>query len=509
MIRRIRTNVAWLLLFSILLVNLPFLSPGAAAQKLLPVNQHGSAVKLAAKFMAGGIGLPDNLLERCGFKPAIEATAWAHYPPAMKIEAAYHAAERASRGGGEAWLAMLAQELARRYEAAANDPFLRRLLSGGAAQGCPSFAAPQVNYRSKLSQRHRAVINRLAAYCGGAATGYIANTVARYFDIPFDVASRIFTSNRYDLEAGLNKALERVPRNLRDSKARALVEHIASLNEGVRRDPLMRELTQAAVYVPESKPSDQTPRNTAPRIVAQEVLPVDVLELTVDESATSSQPPAASNLDRKHKWKRRVNPPAEESLPSFEVFDATRLRGSKAAMRSVQSEPVRSYAESATPAPSTATIPYSFDTGIRVPSLDASRDPRNDNYRVGGYKPSAPKPRGTLGAPRSTTPSEPSRAGAARTGSDITGQRSPRAGGASPDVLEIVRKHQAAQSPQPVRQTPAPVTRPAPNTPPTYVFRIEKRSPQFPSVRPVGGRATAAPRGVLNAPRGGTLPPCP
>jgi hypothetical protein len=242
--RRIRTYVSWLLLASILLVNLPLVPP-AAAQKLLPVEQHGTVFKVVSKYLAGGIGLPDSMLERCGFVPAVGAEAWAHFPPAYKIEAAYHAAEAASPGGGEVWLALLAQELARRYESAANDPLLRRLLSGGGVKGCPSFVAPNPPYRPKLSSRHRAIVNRLASYCGGAATGYIADTVARHFMIPFGEARKIFAARGHDIETGLEESLELVDERYRRSRLQALYEYLASRSESVRRDPLVRELEAA------------------------------------------------------------------------------------------------------------------------------------------------------------------------------------------------------------------------------------------------------------------------
>lgn len=245
MTRRVHSAVAWLLLCSLLLVNLPLLSPGAAAQKLLPVEQHEQVIKVLARHLAAGVEMPDRLLKGCGFRPAVGPEAWSRFPPADKIETAYHVAEAASPGeGGEVWLALLSQKLAQLYDAAAGDPLLRQLGSGGKVD-CPSFNAPKPVYRSALPARHRAAVGRLASYCGAGAMGYIADTVARELNIPHRTARELFTRHGYDVETGLLAAFEMVPGAQRLGRQHALHNRIASRYESAAHDELLAELKGA------------------------------------------------------------------------------------------------------------------------------------------------------------------------------------------------------------------------------------------------------------------------
>lgn len=247
MLRRTRTAVAWLLLLSTLLVGVPLLPQSASAQKRLPVELHERVVKLVSQYMAGGLSLPDDLLERCGFHPAVGGAAWSHFPPAQKIEAAYYSAEAASPGGGgEVWLALLAQELARRYESAAHDPLLRRLVSAGKVKDCPAFSATLPPRRAKLSRTHRAIIDRLASYCGGGATGYIADTAARYLQVPIPVARQMFTRHGVDIETGLRRLSEGLPEGRRLTAMLGLYEHLASNYPALRDDPELKRLMRRA-----------------------------------------------------------------------------------------------------------------------------------------------------------------------------------------------------------------------------------------------------------------------
>lgn len=247
MLRRTRTAVVWLLLLSTLLIGVPLLPQSASAQKRLPVELHERVVKIVSQYMAGGLSLPDDLLERCGFHPAVGAAAWSHFPPAQKIEAAYHSAEAAAPGGGgEVWLALLAQELARRYESAANDPLLHRLVSAGKVKDCPAFSATLPPRRGKLSGTHRVIIDRLASYCGGGATGYIADTAARYLQVPIPVARQMFTHHGVDIETGLRRLSEGLPEGRRFTAMLGLYEHLASNYPALRDDPELKELMRRA-----------------------------------------------------------------------------------------------------------------------------------------------------------------------------------------------------------------------------------------------------------------------
>jgi hypothetical protein len=375
MTRRVHSAVAWLLLCGLLLVHLPLLSPSAAAQKRLPVSQHEKVIQVVASHLASGVELPDNLLKRCGFQPPAGAEAWARFPPSDKIETAYHVAEGANPGeGGEVWLAL------------GSEPLLRRLVSAGKVD-CPSFKTSKPAYRSNLSARDRAIIAKLASYCGAGAMGYIADTAARALNVDFRTARETFTRHGYDVETGLLALFEMVPREQLIAKKRALFDRVASRYEGARYDELLSELNESPAPRPTATPrAVETPvavaaAPTMPRpslLAVQQTITVKGLTVVDGGSlfATFEQP---VNVNRPRRTKTRAPKPAETRLvvtaaPTLQRTDWVIVSDDSLAW------PANSGGLTVQPA---ATLPPSLQNhGVIAPA-----EPALGSYNIGSYTP--------------------------------------------------------------------------------------------------------------------------
>jgi len=146
----------------------------------------------------------DQMLREYGYKPANEAN-WKQYPVIRKLEAGYLAARtNNSPESGDYFLALLAQDMARRYQSVRVDENLKPYLKMKVSPDGLTFSPPTTPHdpaTAVLPEPARKAVQSLAKFCDGNALGGARGFLTNYLGLSEDDAYGILRSSSTNEEA--------------------------------------------------------------------------------------------------------------------------------------------------------------------------------------------------------------------------------------------------------------------------------------------------------------------
>ncbi|GEM_PF-4816759 len=167
-------------------------------------------IKLLAKYTSTS-EITTQFLTKQGYEPPkYIQKEWKQYPAIRKIEMAYEAAENGRKGkGGQSFLAMLSQDLARQYQAIRSEKTIQPMLENPQTKHNLSFVHPRKYGKIKLPKNVRSQIYTITKYTDNGAMGGIRGVLKTKFDLSDDKIYKILSrssSTQEALERGLAKS---------------------------------------------------------------------------------------------------------------------------------------------------------------------------------------------------------------------------------------------------------------------------------------------------------------
>jgi hypothetical protein len=167
----------------------------------------------------------------------------AGFPVLRKIELAYVAAESAAPGtGGERYLALMSQALAREYNSAQADSALAPFVSKTVIQVGPvpfDYERPSPGYITGIPPSHRAAIRALSSYLSGGPLGSTESILVRYFGLPIEESEELVRTSTANEEVFL-RALAATPAAQRDTILASLTQGTIKHYRSAAREPSIR-----------------------------------------------------------------------------------------------------------------------------------------------------------------------------------------------------------------------------------------------------------------------------
>lgn len=161
MLRLVNRGIAAVLIVAALLLALP----ATADAQALP-ESHQRALAVAAEYLTFGSRDVDRVLSSNDYSPPVPATVWQRVPAIRKLEIAYlEAVNAAPDSGGDEFLALLSQDLARQYESARKSPVLSPFLAKPNPIYVEFKPLQQIPSNPNVPADVRPVIQKIAEVC--------------------------------------------------------------------------------------------------------------------------------------------------------------------------------------------------------------------------------------------------------------------------------------------------------------------------------------------------------
>lgn len=206
------------------------------ADRGVVASSRGGAIREIAGIVTEGPYGLDATLERLGFSSGSAPAEWDTFPVVRRLEFAYAAAEKASRGGGTQLLILLAQDLKGRYDSVGYEPSLKALLIRTVKPPL-SFQETDLPPPSALilPGSARAVIAAISRYHEYGPMGGVQGILEHSFDLPSPTAYEILRKAGTPEEA-LAIGLASVPERERDHALQKVVARLDQTDEVARAE---------------------------------------------------------------------------------------------------------------------------------------------------------------------------------------------------------------------------------------------------------------------------------
>jgi len=220
-------------------------SPSQSPSKPQPDQRQQIAISALSKYLAGSSDAVDRYHAQIGYAPPNQAD-MVGFPVLRKIELAYVAAESAAPGmGGERYLALMSQALAREYNSAQADNALAPFVSKIATQVGPVpfdylvLKGPSPRDITNIPSSHRAAIRALSSYLSGGPLGSTESILVRYFGLPIEDAEQLVRTSIANEEVFL-RALTTTPSAQRDTILASLTQETIKHYRSAASEPSVR-----------------------------------------------------------------------------------------------------------------------------------------------------------------------------------------------------------------------------------------------------------------------------
>lgn len=199
-------------------------------------SDHSKALNKLAQYLEAPGNVAGRLLEDVHYyHPGIHDDVWLPMPPVRKMETAYLAAERAGKGGGERFLALLSKAMAQQYESAGKSQALLAFVAKADAVEPVKFAELDRTKESALaplSPKEKAAVDALAEYSEGGGIGPRAALV-EYLGLSTEEAYDIMRTSGSPKEI-LHTAIQVVPEARRFAVLQNLIGEVERSYESAR-----------------------------------------------------------------------------------------------------------------------------------------------------------------------------------------------------------------------------------------------------------------------------------
>ncbi|MGB0524770.1 MAG: hypothetical protein ACPGJS_17485 [Flammeovirgaceae bacterium] len=252
-------GIALILLLGLNMITAPLLGQNPSKEDL------NNAVQSIARYTTPSVDRTSQLLASYGYQPpAYLKNEWRSFPAIRKIEMAYEAAEAvpAQRGkGGERLLALMSQDLARKYNGARAEAPLKNLIAKPLGDRKISFTHPSSYGQVNLPKHIKTQITTISKYTESGALGGNRGVLKYYMGLTDNLVYDILRNSKSSkdaIERGLKKA--KVPPT-QEQRIKNMGDALQNKYEAARHDADLNNITKKA-----------TQSSTKPSVKPQSVL---------------------------------------------------------------------------------------------------------------------------------------------------------------------------------------------------------------------------------------------